>query len=102
MLQSYALNKDYFNTLKINIPNSTNVPDLLEEIMYNLEWMLTMQGPSDGGVYHKLTTPNFEGFVMPKDCHQERYVVQKSTPATLDFAATMSLAPNSPSLPGEK
>lgn len=31
-------------------------------MMYNLEWMLTMQDPTDGGVYHKLTTPNFEGF----------------------------------------
>ena len=93
MLQSYALNKDYFNTIKVNIPNhSANMPDLLEEIMYNLEWMLTMQDLSDGGVYHKLTTPNFEGFVMPKDCHQTRYVVQKSTQATLDFAATMAMA----------
>ena len=31
-------------------------------MMYNLEWMLTMQAPTDGGVYHKLTTINFEGF----------------------------------------
>lgn len=60
--------------------------------MYNLEWMLTMQDPTDGGVYHKLTTPNFEGFVMPEDCKQQRYVVQKTTTAALDFAATMALA----------
>ena len=51
-----------------------------------------MQDPNDGGVYHKLTTPNFEGFVMPKDCHQQRYVVQKSATATYDFAAVMALA----------
>lgn len=93
MLQSYQLNQNYFNSIHTNIPESTNqIPDLLDEIMYNLEWMLTMQDPSDGGVYHKLTTPNFEGFVMPKDCHQQRYVVQKSTAATLDFAATMALS----------
>ena len=54
--------------------------------------MLTMQDPDDGGVYHKLTTPNFEAFVMPVDCKQDRYVVQKSTQAALDFAATMALA----------
>jgi endoglucanase len=54
--------------------------------------MLTMQDPYDGGVYHKLTTPNFEGFVMPTDCKQQRYVVQKSTAATLDFAAVMAQA----------
>ena len=51
-----------------------------------------MQDPYDGGVYHKLTTPNFEAFVMPADCHQQRYVVQKSTAATLDFAAVMAQA----------
>ena len=61
-------------------------------MMYNLKWMLTMQDPTDGGVYHKLTTPNFEGFVMPEDCKQQRYVVQKTTTAALDFAATMALA----------
>lgn len=93
ILQSYQLNKDYFKTLQVNIPESDNqIPDVLDEMMYNLEWMLTMQDPSDGGVYHKLTTPNFEGFVMPVECHQQRYVVQKSTCAALDFAATMALA----------
>ena len=51
--------------------------------------MLTMQDPEDGGVYHKLTTP-FEGFVKPVDCKQQRYVVQKSVTAALDFAAVMA------------
>ncbi len=39
---------------------------------------------------HKLTTPNFEGFVMPADCQQPRYVVAKSVTATLDFAGVMA------------
>lgn len=93
MLQAYQLNKDYFDAMDVNIPESGNgMADLLDEIMYNIKWMLTMQDPEDGGVYHKLTTPNFEGFVMPKECVQPRYVVQKSTQAALDFAATMALA----------
>ena len=91
MLCSYEQNKAYYDQLEVNIPESGNqTADLLDELRYNLEWMLTMQDPYDGGVYHKLTTPNFEGFVMPKDCHQQRYVVQKSTAATLDFAAVMA------------
>ena len=49
-----------------------------------------MQDPYDGGVYHKLTTPNFEGFIMPTACKQPRYVVAKSVTATLDFAAVMA------------
>lgn len=93
ILQSYQLHQDRFNALNLQIPESDNkIPDILDEMMYNLEWMLTMQDPTDGGVYHKLTTPNFEGFVMPEDCKQQRYVVQKTTTATLDFAATMALA----------
>lgn len=93
ILQSYQLHQDKFNALNLQIPESDNkIPDILDEMMYNLEWMLTMQDPTDGGVYHKLTTPNFEGFVMPEDCKQQRYVVQKTTTAALDFAATMALA----------
>lgn len=92
ILQSYQLHQDRFNALNLQIPESDNkIPDILDEMMYNLEWMLTMQDPTDGGVYHKLTTPNFEGFVMPEDCKQQRYVVQKTTTAALDFAATMAL-----------
>ena len=91
MLGAYELNKDYFNRLDTNIPESKNsTADLLDEIMFNMKWLLTMQDPEDGGVYHKLTTPNFEGFVMPSDCHQQRYVVAKSVTATLDFAAVMA------------
>lgn len=93
MLMAYQINKENLDNMNLNIPESGNsIPDFLDEIMYNLKWMMTMQDPNDGGVYHKLTTPNFEGFIMPKDCKQQRYVVQKSTQAALDFAATMALA----------
>ena len=93
ILCSYDQNRDYYQTLNVNIPESQNqTADVLDELMFNLRWMLTMQDPYDGGVYHKLTTPNFEGFVMPTDCKQQRYVVQKSTAATLDFAAVMAQA----------
>ena len=91
MLAAYEQQRDYFDRLNTNIPESGNqTPDLLDEMMFNLKWFLTMQDPADGGVYHKLTTPNFEGFVMPTDCRQPRYVVAKSTTATLDFAAVMA------------
>jgi len=91
MLDSYEMNEAYFKSLDLNIPESgNNVPDILDEIKYNIDWMLTMQDPEDGGVYHKLTTPNFEGFIMPTECKQQRYVVMKTTGAALDFAATMA------------
>ena len=91
-LMAYELNKAYFDTLQLNIPESgKGMPDMLAEAMYNIRWMMTMQD-SDGGVYHKLTTPNFEKFIRPDQCKQQRYVVLKTTAATLDFAATMAMA----------
>ena len=78
----------------IGIPESGNgVPDILDETMWNLEWMLTMQDPHDGGVYHKLTNLRFDGIVMPHAANRTpRHVVAKSTAAALDFAATMAVA----------
>ena len=96
----------YCQTLKTNIPESSNaVPDLLDESLWNLRWMLTMQDPADGGVYHKLTNAGFDGMVMPDKAVKDRYVVQKSITATLDFAAVMAQAarvfkPFSRQLPG--
>lgn len=91
-LMAYEFNKAYFDTLNLNIPESAlAVPDMLAEAMYNIRWMLTMQD-TDGGVYHKLTEPAFEGFIRPDQCKKPRYVVMKTTAATLDFAATMALA----------
>lgn len=91
MFAAYEQLTDYFADLKTDIPESNNhTPDFLDEMMFNLKWLLTMQDPFDGGVYHKLTTPSFEGFVMPTDCHQQRYVVAKSVTASLDFAAVMA------------
>jgi len=83
----------YFDTLNINIPESGDkAPDLLNEIVWNLRWMLTMQDPYDGGVYNKVTNANFDGMVMPSVAVTPRYVVPKGTAATLDFAAVMAQA----------
>jgi endoglucanase len=79
--------------LKVNIPNEApGVPDILQEAWWNLQWMLAMQDPADGGVYHKLTTLKFENVVMPAQARDQRYVVMKGTAATLDFAAVMAAA----------
>ena len=93
LLSAYEDFSSYFNSLKTNIPESGNgVPDILNEAVYNLRWMLTMQDPNDGGVYHKCTNAAFDGMVMPGVTKLPRYVVQKGTAATLDFAAVTAQA----------
>lgn len=93
LLSLYEDYSEQIADLNTHIPESENgTPDLLDEVHWNLDWMLTMQDPEDGGVYHKLTNPAFEGFIKPVDCKQQRYVVAKSVTATLDFAASMAQA----------
>jgi endoglucanase len=92
LLAAFEFFPDYWKHVDLNIPESGNqIPDILDEALYNLRWMLTMQD-KDGGVYHKLTTKAFEGFIMPSQANDKRYVVKKSTAASLDFAATMAHA----------
>ena len=93
LLSAYEDFPVYFQKLNVNIPETGNgVPDLLNEALYNIRWMLAMQDPNDGGVYHKCTNASFDGFVMPGVTKATRYVVQKSTAATLDFTAVMAQA----------
>ena len=93
LLSAYEDFPAYFGKLSVNIPESGNgAPDILNEILYNLRWMLTMQDPYDGGVYNKLTNANFDGRVMPGVTKEPRYVVQKGTAAALNFAAVMAQA----------
>ena len=93
LLLAYAHFPEFYQTRSGNIPESGDqVPDILNEIMWNLDWLQAMQDPNDGGVYHKLTTLNFTGSVMPDMTHEQRYVVQKSTSAALNFAAVMAFA----------
>jgi endoglucanase len=84
---------EYAGALTTNIPESGNaLPDVLDEALYNIRWMQTMQDPADGGVYHKLTNASFDGFVMPHEAVATRYVVQKGNAAALNFSAVMAHA----------
>lgn len=94
LLAAYEHYPALYNSLNTNIPESGNsIPDILDEAKYNLDWMLTMQDPNDGGVYHKLTHPGFDGIIMPANSNStDRWVVKKSTSASLNFAAVMAQA----------
>ena len=93
LLSAYEDFPGYFKQLRTNIPESNDaIPDILNETIYNLRWMLTMQDPADGGVYNKCTNAAFDGMVMPGVTKLPRYVVQKGVAATLDFAAVTAQA----------
>jgi endoglucanase len=74
------------------IPESGNgTSDLLDEVRWELDWMLAMQD-DDGGVFFKLAGATWPGWIMPAADTQPRYVIGKSTGSTLNFAAVLAQA----------
>lgn len=77
----------------LDIPESGNqIPDILDEAKYELDWLLKMQDETTGGVYHKVTCLEFPGFIMPQDETEQLVLAPISTTATADFAAIMAKA----------
>jgi endoglucanase len=84
--------------ISLKIPESgRKTPDILSEIRWNLEWMLSMQD-EDGGVWHKQTSQRFCGMIMPDKDDQPSEIIGtgqapfKSTCATADLAAVAAIA----------
>jgi endoglucanase len=84
--------------IQLRIPETGNgTPDILNEVRWNLEWMLKMQD-GDGGAWHKQTSEHFPGFVAPQNDTLPSEVIgtgsapYKSTCATADLAAVGAIA----------
>ncbi len=88
---AYGSNPAFFDDNAGIHESGDGVPDILNEIRYELEWMLKMQN-SEGGVYHKVTCANFPGEVLPDQETEELIVAPVSTTATGDFAAVTAMA----------
>jgi endoglucanase len=98
LLWTYELFPKRIGAVGLKLPESGNgTPDILNEIRWNLDWMLSMQD-ADGGVWHKQTSEQFCGFIMPEDDHLTSYVIgtgsapYKSSCATADLAAVAAIA----------
>jgi endoglucanase len=99
LLWTWELFGARIKNVRLNIPESGNgTPDILNEIRWNLDWMLSMQDDGDGGVWQKQASEQFSKFVMPEDDKTISYVIGtgsrpfKSSCATADFAAVTSIA----------
>ncbi|MFP4681967.1 MAG: glycoside hydrolase family 9 protein, partial [Chitinispirillaceae bacterium] len=92
LLAFYENYPQAFPDKSLDIPESGNgCPDILDEIKVNLDWMKTMQD-DDGGVFFKLTTKKFPGYIYPDRDTAGRYIIGKSTSSALNFAAVMAMA----------
>lgn len=98
LLWSWEIFGPRLKAIPLHLPESGNgTPDILNEVRWNLEWMLKMQD-DDGGAWHKQTSEHFPGFVMPEDDPLPSMVIgtgrepYKSTCATADLAAVAAIA----------
>ena len=92
LFQTWEHFGDKLAGVSLDIPESNNAtPDFLDELRWELEWLMKMQA-DDGGVYHKVSTLKFGPFIMPEDEKADRYLTPWSSAATADFVAVMAMA----------
>lgn len=91
LLNIFDLFPEKFGDKELNIPESGNgVPDILDEAKYEISWLMNMQA-ADGGVFERITTVNWPT-TLPQNDLATRYISEKTTPATAQFAAVMAMA----------
>lgn len=91
MLLAYEDNKAAW-TDDFNIPESNNgVPDLLDEIKWELDWLKRMQ-QANGSLLHKVSVTDYASTSPPSADHNFRRYGAASTIATATGAAVFALA----------
>ena len=84
LLLAYELYPEGFGD-DLNIPESGNqIPDLLDEVKYEVDWLLKMQDSRSGAVYSSVSSADSGGlgYVL--------YIDSVTMDATIQFAATMA------------
>lgn len=83
LLLAYELYGDIY-TDRTNIPESGNeVPDIIDEVKYEIDWLLKMQDASSGAVYSAVS-------IIDSDTAYLSYIEPVTMPATIQFAATVA------------
>jgi endoglucanase len=78
LLAAYEFMPDKFRDGELCIPESNNqIPDILDEARYEVEWFLKMQRP-DGGVYHKIAGIYEVNWQTPDKDKATRYIIDVS------------------------
>ncbi|MDZ7808681.1 MAG: glycoside hydrolase family 9 protein [Gracilimonas sp.] len=80
----------YFDS-QLNIPESGNdIPDILDEIRYGLEWLLKVQH-SNGGIHHKVSIKEWSGENLPEQELDPQYIFGISSTATAGAVGVFAL-----------
>ena len=92
LLLAWEQNAPRLRAVRLPQPGTApGTPDLLSEVRWELDWLLTMQA-ADGSVYQKVSTVNFGPAGPPETEKTPRYFVPWGSPATADFVAVTAQA----------
>jgi endoglucanase len=92
LLLAYEWAPGRFADGALQIPESGNrVPDLLDEVRYGLDWVLSLQEPS-GAFRHSETVNAWTPPVPPNEDRTVRWVAQRSSSATAKAVAALAVA----------
>lgn len=84
LLLAYELYPEVFSD-QVGIPESNNgIPDVLDEVKYEIDWLLKMQDSTSGAVYSAVSSVDNSkfGYLL--------YIDSVTMDATIQFAATMA------------
>ena len=104
LLDAYKQNPDAF-TDNFEIPESGNgIPDLIDEVKYEIDWLKKMQ-QEDGGVLTKVGTTDYKSYFPKSRDPRPRYYADVCSSATIvtagHFARVASVYQQFPSLQAE-
>ncbi|MCC7373086.1 MAG: glycoside hydrolase family 9 protein [Verrucomicrobiales bacterium] len=92
MLRAWEDFEPAVRQVPLNLPEAGQpAPEFLAELRWELDWLLKMQR-ADGSAYHKLSTTNFGGFILPDLEKSRRYMTPVGTAATADLVAMLAQA----------
>jgi endoglucanase len=92
LLEAYRENPRIF-TDNTNIPESGNgIPDILDEVKWELDWLIKMQDSTDGSAYIKLGCIDYNDASPYSADKRPRYYVNKCSSASRVIAAVFALA----------
>ncbi|NNF33752.1 MAG: S8 family serine peptidase [Saprospiraceae bacterium] len=91
LLMAYEMNPEAWND-NMNIPDSGNgIPDLLDEVKVETDWLLKMQD-TDGGIHCVVGVLNYVTASPPSADANDRYYGPKTTSASFSTSATLAFA----------
>jgi hypothetical protein len=85
------ISQESFAGDELGIPESGNgIPDIIDELEWGMDWLLSMQDPVDGGVYHRVAPLRWDNS-LPHLVSEPRFLFEKTTHATASFAAAAAI-----------